>query len=379
MFKFEKIIETAASRMIPVAINKNRCSKLRSPLSQCNRCIEICPVDGISIDKSGITLSNNCIYCGLCASHCPTNAIFIQEPTERNLYNYIEDLGEKDNTIILSCSRNEEATDTHFKVPCLGSLSFEFLFGIDVLPFHVNIVFEEKKCQECEVKTGIENYFKTLGRVRNLKERLSIKANSIKHMEKVPVVKKNKASKDVDINEERREFLFSIFKSAKKLPNYAIKYILGSDENQGSKAVQANPTVEKFPILRKGLNRVDKAFIDVEINEYLKPTLVKQCSFCRACTMLCPMGALKYIEEGDNLEIRLIKEVCIGCGLCVEVCYHKSLKMEPRTVKDFLSKDRPLLISGKKQQCKKCKKTIMSSENMEICSSCLKKANLNWR
>ncbi len=380
MIKFEKLIETATSRMMPITTDKNRCSKARSPLSKCNKCLESCPVDGITIDKSGVTLNNNCIYCGLCASNCPTNAIFIQEPTELNLYDYIEEMGQKNNAVVLTCKKKEETSNTKFKVPCLGSLSLEFLFGIDLLPFDINIVFDENKCKECVVTNGIKNYLNTLERVKKLKKLLNLQGDSIKHLDKMPILKKNKGSKDEDIDDERREFLFSVFKSAKKLPNYAIKYMLGSEEeNKKSKAVLANPTIEKFPILRKTLNQVNKEFVNVEINEHLKPTLVEVCNFCRACTILCPTGSLKYKEEGDKLEINLIKEACTGCGLCAEVCYYKALEMKPKTVGDFISKGSSTLVYGIKQKCSICKKTITASENIEICSSCLKLGRANRR
>jgi len=380
MFKFEKIIETAASKIIPVAINKSRCAKLRSRLSKCNRCIESCPVNGISIDKSEIKLNNNCIYCGLCASKCPNNAIYIQEPTERNLYKYVVELGEKGNTIVLTCSKNEESSDAAFKVPCLGSLSFEFIFGLDSLPFDVNVIFSEDKCKECEIKKGIDNYYDTLHRVRNLRDRLNMKINSIKHMEKTPVIKRNKDSTSDEVDDERREFIFSVFQYAKKLPNYAIKYFLGLDDgSKESKTIKQNPTAEKFSILRKELIKVDKAYSEIEIDEFPKPKLVNECRFCKACVILCPMGALEYEENGDDLNIILIKNACTGCGLCVEVCYYKSLKLESRNVNDFLSNSRDILISGKKRKCSICKKVFLSSEHIDACSDCLKKGKSSWR
>lgn len=86
MLKFEKIVETTTSRMSSISLNQQRCSKIRSHLSRCSKCIDYCPVNGLDLEKSEIKLNDNCIQCGLCASVCPTGAIFIQEPTELSGY-----------------------------------------------------------------------------------------------------------------------------------------------------------------------------------------------------------------------------------------------------------------------------------------------------
>ena len=145
MLKFEKIVETTTSRMSSISLNQQRCSKIRSHLSRCSKCIDYCPVNGLDLEKSEIKLNDNCIQCGLCASVCPTGAIFIQEPTELSLYNYIEEMGKTNSIVVLTCKKNDSVSNDVFKVPCLGSLSMEFLLGIDLLPFETNIIFSDQK------------------------------------------------------------------------------------------------------------------------------------------------------------------------------------------------------------------------------------------
>lgn len=381
MLKFEKIIETATSRMGSILLNQKRCSKLRSPLSKCSKCIDSCPVDGIDIEKSGINLNNNCIQCGLCASVCPTGAIAIQEPTELNLYRYIEERGKANNTVVLTCKKNDEVSNTAFKVPCLGSLTLEFLLGIDILPFEINIVFSEEKCGECRVKEGISSYLNNIEKIKRIEKDLNLSGGSIKNVDKAPKIKKNKISRDEEIDDERREFLFSIFKSAKKLPNAAIKYVLGSDEeDKKSKAIVANPTVRKHPILANVFGKIeDEELADIQIVDYLEPSLVGVCNFCKACVTLCPMGALRYREEEDKLDLLLLKDACSGCGLCVEVCYHKALELNSKKLKDFSSTEPSILATGTKQKCRICKQIITASETIEICSSCVKLGRVNGR
>jgi ferredoxin len=374
MLKFEKIIETATSRMEPIALNHQRCSRVRSHLGKCSKCIECCPVEGIIIKNSKIELNDNCIQCGLCASVCPTGAISIQEPTELNLYNYIEEEGKLDNTVILTCKHNDDISKSVFKVPCLGGLTLEFLLGIDTLPFEINVIFSQAKCKECIVKSGIDLYLNNIKKIKRIEEDLNLLGGSIKNTEKVPKVKTRKTSTE-EIDNERREFLFSIFKSVKKLPNTAIKYVLGTndDDDEKSNAIVASPTVKKYPILGKVFSKIKgEELINSEIIDYSKPSLVGTCTFCRACTMLCPMGALKYIEKGDKLSLFLLRDACSGCGLCVEVCYYGALELKSKTIKDFSFVEPSILAAGTKQRCSICKQIITASNTVEICSSCLK-------
>lgn len=303
MLKIERIVDAVTSRMGPIFINEQRCSKVRSPLSKCSKCIDSCSTDGINIENSEINFKDNCIQCGICASACPNGAISIQEPTELNLYNHIKQSGKINSKVALTCRKNNNISNDIFIVPCLGSLTLEFILGVDILPFETNMVFSQDICEKCVVENGIKLYLDNMEKARKIEKTLNLLGNSIKHVETMPKIKKNKISNDMAIDDERREFLFSAFKSARKLPNSIIKYILGSNEEEKKpRKVVQNPTVSKYPILIKIFSEEkNKELGDIEIVDYSKPYLEGVCNFCKACVLLCPMGALKYREEGKRI------------------------------------------------------------------------------
>lgn len=347
MLKLEKIIEIAASRMNPIDLNHQRCSRVCSPLGTCNKCIECCPVEGITIEDRKIELNYNCIQCGLCASVCPTGAISIQEPTELNLYKYMEESGKLANTVILTCKHNGNSSKNNLIVPCLGSLTLEFLLAIDTLPCNVNIVFSKSKCKECNVKDGINHYLNNIKNMERIEKVLNLVGGAIKNTEKVPKLKIRKApTKEIDY--ERREFLLSIFELGKKLPNASIKYILGiNGKNESEDIITPNPTVKRYPILVKAFSKIeDEELLNLEIIDYQKPLLAAECSFCGACMKLCPMGALKIIEYKGKISLILFRDTCSGCGLCVDVCYDNALKLKPKRIRDFLSAQPSIIATG---------------------------------
>jgi len=41
----------------------------------CGRCVNICPVQAIKIEKGKATINKDCIGCGACVNECPQGAI----------------------------------------------------------------------------------------------------------------------------------------------------------------------------------------------------------------------------------------------------------------------------------------------------------------
>ena len=49
---------------------------------------------------------------------------------------------------------------------------------------------------------------------------------------------------------------------------------------------------------------------------------------CGACVTVCPLGDKALGFEFANIYRPVVKEGCVGCGLCVEVCPHPSLPIK---------------------------------------------------
>lgn len=43
----------------------------------CRKCVDICPMSAIKIEKEKAVVNNDCVECGVCIDECPNNSILI--------------------------------------------------------------------------------------------------------------------------------------------------------------------------------------------------------------------------------------------------------------------------------------------------------------
>lgn len=48
------------------------------------------------------------------------------------------------------------------------------------------------------------------------------------------------------------------------------------------------------------------------------------CNGCTACITICKQNAIRFIDDGINLNCRIDKNLCIDCGLCHKICPNNS-------------------------------------------------------
>lgn len=374
MFKFEKLIDKATRRMQKIYLKDERCCKVRSPLSKCAKCIDSCPINAIEIKNSKIYIKENCIECGICAGECPTKAILIQEPTELKLYEYIDELQKDDFSAGISCIHNEKNYDNTFKVPCLGALTLEFLLGVNLSFDTIKIIYSMDRCKNCVVSNGIDKYLEKLHKIEVIKSDLGISKQALESIESMPKSKIKKIYNE-DIDDERRQFLFGVFKNVENtmnnLPNIAIDYFLGSNDTSEKKIVKQVRETKSFNIINNSIDLIDCNDND-EIEFFKKPYLKDECKFCKACTILCPTGALKIIESNDSLKLKLSNRACNGCELCKDICYHNAIAMKNKTIYDICNDNTEIIAEGTVAECKICQRKIKSNKVREICDSCIK-------
>ncbi|QUH19921.1 ATP-binding protein [Alkaliphilus sp. B6464] len=375
IINLEKIINSVTARIAPLSVDANRCCKINSPQSKCTICETNCPQGAIKINRKQkqILFDDNCLECGLCASNCPLGAIELQEPTEIGLLNKIKSIGEGGGTVVLSCHLNKEVSSKAIKVPCLGSLSLEFLLAVSLLEFPVYIIYREEKCNACTVRSGIKTYLGQLEKVMTLREALSVSENAIKHNHTSPkIVPPKKGDKENKVDLERRQFFGFMAAEVKNAPKTILDNLIGVSVKNNNRGLDSSQILtNRLRLLQLVLEKkMDKEVLEVSSSFHLSPILKDDCYFCKACIKLCPVGALQYIE-GQG--IFMDNGYCTGCGLCVDACYYKGLVLEPSSLVSIRNKDKAILAKEEKKHCKSCGKSIVVNEEAEICFSCKNK------
>ncbi|HHX50177.1 MAG TPA: 4Fe-4S dicluster domain-containing protein [Clostridia bacterium] len=243
---------------------------------------------------------------------------------------------------------------------------------LDGLSFPVHLIHSEKNCSTCPVTGGGDVYIDRLKEVRSFGDRLGLDCLSIKNVGKVPSLISTRKVSHSGLG--RRAFFRSMWGGARKVPLMALESLLntGPEQEQGITELPGL-TVDRLEFLKRALAPVNS---DVQLTFLQQPFLQQTCHYCRACVVLCPVGALKC-EVGDDYRLLLHQDLCTGCGLCTQVCYHQSLGLAPATVAG-MKKEEPLVLAlGRKKSCSTCGQEMIVSGPVEECFICQKKALLD--
>jgi len=94
------------------------CIRATSKLSECNKCVEVCPVSTIEIvDNTPAFTPSLCIDCGGCVGVCPTEAFSLKDFSSINFFfNFL-----KSKKTLLACKT---------EIPCLSILSVEHIISL---------------------------------------------------------------------------------------------------------------------------------------------------------------------------------------------------------------------------------------------------------
>ncbi len=369
----EKIANFIADKMSPVAVNSQQCARIRSPLSKCSNCLDICPQQRIKFSGKTLSLADNCIECGLCASVCPTGALSLQEPSIMMILNKIEQAHNDDGVVNLTCKRKAIADDNCIKIPCLAALMPEILLVMRLYDFPIYLIYTEEECGTCPVKGGIDLFNSRMVQVDEMIGKFALDANELIQVISPKRGKpKQQAKKHPETDMDRRALFTSLVDGFRKMPGLVIESYMGAQNNQSQatiapKRVTDYIAIDRIEILKKYVyEKMEDPGQGLDLLQ--QPHLVDTCYFCKACTILCPTGALEYNEE--DKEIVLDSGRCSGCNLCADLCFHKSLKLMPVSLENVATSYKINFIKGHTKVCEHCQESFTASGEALICAKC---------
>jgi len=368
----------------PLKVDSSLCSRLITPRSTCRRCLEVCPSKCISFNSDNIEIGQ-CNYCGLCVTNCPNHVFSLDEGILIN--NSLPDA-----PLIISCPvcldicRGSDKSAVT-KINCLGQLYPELLSRLLAGSRCVVLLIDGARCAEClgfdpgllqSNLTAFTKFFDNLGQ-------LHIVSSS---EELIPFLAQSGHQKTLGL--ERRLFFKAIWTGAQNLPKKVLSSALEKLELEGEDRAAGSPDVTSLdpaespavrsssPIKRKHLL---EAFRGRELqNNHLALPYRKLnsagCSFCEACTRLCPTKALKIDLDGDAKQMGFIPGRCTECGICLDICVFHSLSWSVNiTAAEFLNQDPVPIASAQKRVCTQCQQEFWLAEtgDSKLCSWCLRR------
>lgn len=273
-------------------VDAERCVHGRSPIAQCNACVEACPRAAFALENEGLTFDDGlCDGCALCAPACPEQAIEVGQATHSLL-----SLVPGAERAYLAC----EKVITHGGpgvITCLHAVSVAQLASLHSRGIRI-LVTAAADCGSCS-----RLYGPTLG------ERISHLTRLTRDRGLAPLMQRNVdaaawCEERGEVGQVTRRSLFrAAFGSPPTSPS--------STEKKPAAAENGVATPDHW------LDARDRATIAT-----FSPLIDHAaCVACGACVEACEHDALRLADRDSDTVCYVIDATrCTGCALCADNC-----------------------------------------------------------
>lgn len=336
-----------------LSIYSANCLNRISPAAQCSICQTVCPQQALHWQDEHWQ-AVNCTLCGLCAMVCPTQVFQLDQ---QQLLQY-----KKNEPLQLCCSQNTAAPAEVLRINCLQQ--FTPLHIIHLLYQHskLTLYITAEDCQKCP-----QNWYPQ-GLLQQL-EPYQIPA------EQLQIIQQTNAPAETAADEkQRREFFRDLLhrteEQSKKTISRTAEHIAAQFSSQ--EVQTATPAV--FPARLPLYACYVKKQLPIQPDQTLPFRLLNctACTFCGACTHLCPTKALELQEHNAQMQLLYHPELCINCNLCQQVCMQQGLQWEDFMVQQQFLQTPQQLAHSAPQICTQCGHTYYQwpEETTGVCRFC---------
>jgi ferredoxin len=352
------------------------CKRVRFIQSDCRRCLDICPENAISLDPGPI-INDSCSSCGLCQTACPTEVFQDAEHTDQ--HHLIEigasigndsAPGEK-RLLFIHCQQAEKQTRDSYAIPCLGSITEDFMVGAAGLGFD-EVVLTKGTCSRCRLKQGEQLLTNSIDAFRVLCRSTGLKNFTLKLRED---------QKEEGAALSRRAF----FARSSVKQNEKVEFPASSKDNamlgessgarEGTRTTRPSPKREflrtllaKTPPSASAVVAYGQSFPwgNIKIDE-------DNCVTCGICVNVCPTGAISRKTSDEYLSHYFKTSLCTNCRLCEEACPQKVISFrQDLSLTDVLKDEAHPITRIALDACLICGEVIPAREG-EICTTCDKR------
>ena len=350
--------------MTGLTLDPAKCVRALAKFSECTHCVDICPVEIISVDNHLPAFNmSQCVGCGGCVSSCPTEAFSLDN---FNQTNFFFEFAQSEETLI-SCKKN---------VPCIAALSVDHLSSLALLK--EDVVCDTGHCDGCEIADKLRPQFEA-----NIEEANFI-LEAIESPKSIKTEDISYEPENVAEDDDRRGFFrnITIQNAAKAKAEFERRVEVESDEELRHEVFTADISrlkekgiPDKRKIFFTALKRAPKPsqYHVIDAHELSFTSMKKldeeTCTACQMCYRICPTAALT--SDMKNSKIDFDPLLCVKCHLCHDVCEPDSISLgDTFDLKQFFEPEVKRLATFTIRRCHECDTYFTYRGGEVICQRC---------
>jgi formate hydrogenlyase subunit 6/NADH:ubiquinone oxidoreductase subunit I len=292
----------------------------------------VCPSSALSLSENYPALDGaRCTECGACASVCPTEAIEVTAPSDKELAAEISAQASQHGSVMLSCKKAGAMLPGTMMVECLARLDLSMLL-LATARGATNICMVTGTCSDCVSGEALPYVCNTVAAAEGLTKalgaptRISVQAST---NDSAPL------PDEADVDLSRRLFFTKVgTRSAEYTAKAATVLMAGAPSRLHDRPRHRDLSVH---LPQKRIRFVESLRVLARFTCNRGATVVfsaskldaTQCSGCSMCADLCPTGAMAANEEGGVLRITCDASDCVACKLCIDVCRRHAVSLCP--------------------------------------------------
>ncbi len=360
--------------LAPARVTDTLCSRYRCSKSDCAACAVVCPLPGaVRLGEGGAEIGAACVGCGACASACPNGAIGMLEDDSR-LSQRIGERVRAGAVFRIGCDRGQGRVD--LAVPCLSRLN-EALLLEPLRGGAPRVELAAPDCAACVFKKAAPQWRKVMGFAGALCESAGFAAQRLQTVTVPPGQAEEARPSAKPANPRRALFRAAAERwkatdAARPEPQAEVASEVPPPFREAvQKHMESPRRVELLKVLdalpgAKASARIVAAaglpLAQLEVNE--------RCVGCNVCETLCPVGALRHVDEDERYRLEFDAAQCTGCGVCVAACYHQALQIrETFDLSQLFERRSETLLASTRRTCRACKESFLSEAD-EFCPTC---------
>lgn len=304
----------------------------------CTRCLDVCPVDAITIKGSSVKVDDRCRKCGLCATVCPTEVFICGSQAPLQLYKQVAEVASKYEDCYVTCTRalGRLPKENEVLLPCVGAISEELWFALLCEYPNLSVYLPVGICDRCRTTTGEERYGDAIAAA----EELSGESVGLE-------VDERRLNHEQSRAYRRSQFVSSMATSATRLVSRGNPALAGAQavaqriQQHTKQLTELQRTLEKAVGAQTSQNRRHiltqrRKLVMAALQKY--PDLAEgfkleipacdssRCTKCGDCVKVCPVHANDLDREGH---FSVEPAFCVNCGACAVACPEDALAMVP--------------------------------------------------